>query len=288
MKKWHLIVDVEKCEDCNNCFLACKDEFVDNDWPGYSQAQPKHGHRWVNILRKERGQCPMVDVAYLPILCMHCDNAPCISKGKEGAVYMRDDGIIIIDPQKAKGQKGIVDACPYDAIWWNEEKNIPQKCTFCAHLLDEGWKQPRCVQACPTGSLRLVHVEDSEMQTLIDSEKLESLYPEYKTRPQVYYKNLYRYFRCFIGGSVACETDGKTECAEGAAVMLFKDSKRIAETATDNYGDFKFDHLEENSGNYHLEILFRDHEKKTVEADLTTSTYVGTILLRDSETDNKA
>ena len=40
MKKWHLMIDVEKCEDCNNCFLACKDEHVENDWTGYSVAQP--------------------------------------------------------------------------------------------------------------------------------------------------------------------------------------------------------------------------------------------------------
>ena len=101
MKKWNLIIDVEKCEDCNNCFLACKDEHVDNDWPGYSLPQPLHGHRWMNIMRKERGQFPMIDVAYLPIPCMHCDRAPCIEAAKGGAVYKRDDGIVIIDPEKA-------------------------------------------------------------------------------------------------------------------------------------------------------------------------------------------
>ncbi len=78
MKKWNLIIDVAKCEDCNNCFLSCKDEFADNDFPGYSVEQPKHGHRWMNIMRKERGKCPIIDVAYLPTPCMHCDNAPCI------------------------------------------------------------------------------------------------------------------------------------------------------------------------------------------------------------------
>ncbi len=100
---WQLIIDVEKCEDCNNCFLACKDEHVDNEWPGYSLPQPLHGHRWMNIMRKERGQFPMIDVAYLPIPCMHCDRAPCIEAAKGGAVYKRDDGIVIIDPEKARG-----------------------------------------------------------------------------------------------------------------------------------------------------------------------------------------
>ena len=98
MKKWHMIIDVEKCEDCNNCFLACKDEYVDNDWPGYSASQPRHGHRWMNIMRKERGQYPIIDVAYLPVPCMHCDNAPCVKAAKDGAIYQRADGIVIIDP----------------------------------------------------------------------------------------------------------------------------------------------------------------------------------------------
>ena len=60
MKSWHLIVDVARCHDCNDCFLADKDEFVDNEFPPYSAAQPWHGHRWMNIKRKERGQYPLV------------------------------------------------------------------------------------------------------------------------------------------------------------------------------------------------------------------------------------
>ena len=279
MKKWLLIIDVEKCEDCNNCFLACKDEHVDNDWQGYSMAQPRHGHRWMNIMRRERGQYPIIDVAYLPVPCMHCDNAPCIKAAKDGAVYKRDDGIVIIDPKKAGGQKDILKACPYDAVWWNDEKNIPQKCTFCAHLLDEGWKEPRCVQACPTGALRTVRIEDSEIQGIIESEKLELFHPEYKTETCVYYKNLYRFTRCFVGGSVAFERDAVTDCAEGASVTLTRDSKKSGETVTDNYGDFRFDNLEENSGKYTLDISHPDHEKKTLEFELTTSLNLGTIIL---------
>jgi len=278
VKKWNLIIDVERCEDCNNCFLSCKDEHVDNEFPRYSVAQPKHGHRWINIMRKERGQYPLIDVAYLPIPCMHCDNAPCIKKAQNGAVYKREDGIVIIDPEKATGQKGIVDACPYDAIWWNEEKNLPQKCTLCVHLLDEGWKEPRCVQACPTGALRVIYAEDSQMQNITESEKLEVLHPEYKTRPRVYYKNLYRFTRCFIGGSVGVQVDGTTDCAEGATVSLIKDSQKRT-TVTDAFGDFKFDGLEENSGTYRLEISYRDWKKKTIELGLAASLNVGTIFL---------
>ncbi|MBW1675652.1 MAG: carboxypeptidase regulatory-like domain-containing protein [Deltaproteobacteria bacterium] len=277
MKKWNLIIDVEKCNDCNNCFLSCKDEYVGNDFPPYSVAQPNHGHRWMNIMRKERGQYPKVDVAYLPTPCMHCDDAPCIKKSKDGAVYKRKDGIVIIDPEKAKGQKHLVNACPYGAIWWNEEKAVPQKCTLCAHLLDEGWKEPRCVQACPTGALRIVHVEDSEMQKIIESENLEVYQPQYKTRPRVYYKNLYLYTTCFIAGSVAVrDTD---ECAEGATVLLIKNSKKtIAEAVTNNYGDFKLDGLTEQGGQYRLEIAYPGYEKQVLNIELEGSMNLGTIF----------
>lgn len=148
MKKWHMIIDVAKCEDCNNCFLACKDEHIGNEWPGYTLEQPLHGHRWINIMRRERGQFPLIDVAYRPTPCMNCDQAPCI-EASQGSILKRPDGIVLIDYQKAKGKKDLVKACPYGAIWWNEENQTPQKCTSCAHLLDEGWQQPRCVQACP-------------------------------------------------------------------------------------------------------------------------------------------
>lgn len=281
MKKWRLIIDVALCHDCNNCFLACKDEYVGNDFPGYSIPQPDHGHRWMNIMRKERGQYPIIDVAYLPVPCMHCDDAPCIKAAGDGAVYRRDDGIVIIDPIKAKGQTNIVDSCPYGAIWWNEQNSVPQKCTFCAHLLDEGWKEPRCVQACPTGALRAYYIEDSEMVDIIEDEKLEAYEPKYKTGPHVYYKNLYRFTRCFIGGSVAVQVEGKDECPEGAKVTLFRGSgERVGECVTNNYGDFKFDDLEEDSGRHFLEIVYPDHEKETLEVDLKTSLNVGTVSLR--------
>lgn len=278
MRRWNLIIDVATCHDCNNCFLACKDEYFENDFPPYSVAQPRHGHRWMDIMRKERGQYPKVEVSYLPVPCMHCDDAPCVEKSKDGAVYKRDDGIVLIDPEKAKGQRDILGTCPYGAIWWNEERSVSQKCTFCIHLLEEGWKEPRCVQACPTRALRLIHAEESQMQRIIESEDLEVYQPQYKTRPRVYYKNLYQYTRCLIAGSVALrDTD---ECADGARVTLIKGPKEtIDEATTNNYGDFKFDNLEENSGRYSLEIAYPGYKKQTLNIDLKTSMNLGTIFL---------
>lgn len=278
MKKYCFVIDVAKCENCNNCFLSCKDEHCGNDWPGYSLSQPLHGQRWMNISRKERGQFPLMDVAYLPKPCMHCDDAPCIAAAKNGAVYKRQDGIVLIDPEKAKGQKAIVSDCPYGAIWWNEEEQVAQKCTFCAHLLDKGWRVPRCVQVCPTGALSIRHLEDEELALLRVSEKLETLASGgMETRPRVFYKNLHRFSKCIIVGSVATGEKGATECVVGATVRLIKDDNTLSEQETDDFGDYKFDSLLENSGSYEIEVIFNGKSTKKEIGKLQKSRFVDTL-----------
>ena len=102
----------------------------------------------------------------MPVMCNHCDDAPCMKAAKNGAITKRADGIVIIDPVKSKGQKQIVDACPYGAISWNEELQIPQAWIFDAHLLDEGWTKTRAEQSCAMGVFQSVKVEDAEMQRI--------------------------------------------------------------------------------------------------------------------------
>jgi len=280
MKKWMLIIDVEKCESCHNCFLSCKDEHVGNDWPGYAAPQPDPGPTWIAIGSKERGQYPLIDVAYLPTPCMHCEDAPCLRAARDGAIYRRPDGIVLIDPVKAKGQKHLANACPYGSIRWNESFELPQKCTLCAHLLDDGWTQTRCVQSCPTGALSLRYIEDAQIPLIIDAEKLEVYKPEWKTGPRVYYKNLYRFTRCFIGGSVAVRLDGVEECAVGAQVTLLSAAgAAIGERTTDDFGEFKFDNLGKNSGPYALRVAYADRGAKTVEVDLQESLNTGVIFV---------
>jgi Fe-S-cluster-containing dehydrogenase component len=276
MQKWNLIIDVAECTNCNLCTLATMDEYVGNDWPGYAAPMPKHGHKWINILQKERGQVPMIDIAYVPTMCNHCDDAPCMGKAA-GAIRKRSDGIVLIDPEKAKGRRDLVDACPYGHIWWNEELGLPQSWPFDAHLLDQGWQQTRGQQSCPTGAMRAVKVEDAEMARMATEEGLEVIRPELGTRPRVYYRNLWRYSKCFIGGTVATQVDDVVDCVEGARLRLMKGGTLVAETITDNYGDFKFDTLDEGSGRYLIEISAPGRAKRTIEAHLGASVNLGEI-----------
>jgi Fe-S-cluster-containing dehydrogenase component len=276
MKKWNMIIDVAECTNCNLCTLAIMDEYVGNDWPSYSAPMPRHGHRWINILQKERGQTPMVDAAYVPTMCNHCDDAPCVAKGG-GAVRKRDDGIVLIDPVKAKGRQDLVDACPYGHIWWNEELKVPQAWPFDAHLLDQGWNQTRGQLSCPTGAMRAIKIEDADMERLARDDGLEVMNPERGTKPRVYYKNLWRYSKCFVGGTVSAEANGVVDCVAGAGVRLLKGDVSIAETTSDSYGDFKFDRLDDGSGRYVVEISAPGRAKKMVEVDLGVSTNLGEL-----------
>jgi Fe-S-cluster-containing dehydrogenase component len=279
MSKWNLIIDVAECTNCQLCTLASMDEYVGNDFPGYAAAMPKHGHRWIDILQKERGQVPMIDIAYVPTMCNHCDDAPCIRAAQDGAITKRDDGIVIIDPVKAKGQKRLVEACPYGHIWWNEQLQLPQHWPFDAHLIDQGWTQTRGQQSCPTGAMRAIKVDDAEMARIAREEGLEFFGRDLGTKPRVYYRNLWRYTKCFIGGTVSAEANGVVDCIEGARVRLVKAGAIVAEAATDNYGDFKFDKLDENSGAYTVEIEAKGRAIKSVDTQLGLSVNLGEIRL---------
>ena len=117
------------------------------------------------------------------------------------------------------------------------------------------------------------------MAKIAREQGLEVMRPELGTKPRVYYKNLWRYSTCFVAGSVSAKTKGVVDCVEGATVRLLKESDMVAETTTDNYGDFKFDRLEENSGDYIIEVSVVGSPRKLVTAKLGASINLGEIRL---------
>jgi NAD-dependent dihydropyrimidine dehydrogenase PreA subunit len=154
----------------------------------------------------------------------------------------RADGLVIIDPDKAAGHPQIVESCPNGAIYGNDELDVPQKCTGCAHLLEEGWGQTRCSQGCPTGALKLVLADDAEMVALIKDQGLEPYRAGLRTDPRVYYKDLYRWTKAFIAGTTVFADTG--DCAPGCEVTISKDGSVVAKTTTNNFGDFLVDKLD--------------------------------------------
>jgi tetrathionate reductase subunit B len=240
-----MIIDLAICNGCHNCQVACKDEHVANDWTPIAKPQPDTGQFWTKVIDMERGTAPKVQVTYHHSICQHCNDAPCMTACPQNAIYRRDDGIVVIDPDRCRGNQLCLEACPYEnVIWFNGNLNIAQKCTFCAHLIDRGWKDTRCSDACPTGAFTFGDEED--LKDVIA--RAELLKPELPTRPRVYYLNLPK--KWIAGAVYDSEAD---ECTEGATVTatnVLTGEQMSAQS--DNYGDFWLKNLED--GSYSVKI----------------------------------
>ena len=219
-----IVIDIARCSGCYNCQLACKDEHAGNDWLPYAAAQPLTGQFWCRVEDHVHGTIPKVTIHYEAQMCRHCEDAACMNACAYGAIYRREDGLVLIDPAKCTGCKACVEACPFGMVYFNGEKNLAQKCTGCAHLLDNGLGVPRCVEACPTDAMQIV-----------DGEPEDGLRVVYKNRPGR-----------FIGGLVY--DPAEKEVIIGAKCVL-SDGR---ETLTDDFGDFWFHNLPE--GEYDLTI----------------------------------
>jgi Fe-S-cluster-containing dehydrogenase component len=239
------------------------------------------GMNWIRLIAKERGQYPKVKVAYTPLTCMQCANPGCMKAAKDGAIY-RKDGIVIIDPVKAKGQKQIVDACPYRVIEWNEELQLPQKCTLCAHMLAKGEKESRCVENCPVNALVFGDLDDpnSNISQLIASGQTEAMHPEYGLLEQVRYIGLPKKF---VAGTVILgDID---EVAKGATVIISGNGE-TRETRTNGFGDFEFEGLADNQ-DYTVNVEADGYKAKSVKARTLKDIYLGEIIIQKINEGNK-
>ena len=213
MVNYGMVIDITKCQGCSICLMACKDEYVGNDYPPYSKAQPDTlyaffgqnaepdgtgqggvsvvpGQTWMKDKEIVSGTYPNLRAQYVMMPCMECQSAPCLAAATNGAIYRRPDGIIIIDPVKSVGQTQIVDACPYGRIYWNSALNIPQACTFCAHRIDAGLN-PKCVDSCPLSAITFGDLSNSSsaISKLVAAGTVVH-HPEYGTKPNVTYIGL--------------------------------------------------------------------------------------------------
>jgi NAD-dependent dihydropyrimidine dehydrogenase PreA subunit len=146
-----------------------------------------------------------------------------------------------------------LDACPYDVIYFNDNLHIAQKCTGCAHLLDKGWKEPRCADSCPTDALMLI--DEKELSQV--KGKVETFHPEYGTKPRVYYINLPRKF---IGGCVYDPISKRI--IESATCTLTNEKGATFSAKTDGFGDFWFEDME--VGTYSLKIEREKYPTKII------------------------
>jgi Fe-S-cluster-containing dehydrogenase component len=265
---------------------SCKDEHC--GFAGtYSAAQPMMGQFWMNIKERERGDSSRhVKVATVPTMCSHCEDAECMKAAKDGAVYRREDGIVIIDPEKSKGQKGIVDACPTGAVFWNDELSIPQKCTGCAELLDDPdylaylgdakFKVPRCVEACPNRAMHYGDIDDpdSGISKLIAANRVTPLEGSDGRKGRVVYLNIPT---VFLAGTVYLPAELE-EVAIGAKVRLTCSDGSSFETETNYFGDWEVEWLPKDA-KVDVTISLEGYKDWTGSAQTDDDHYLGEVFL---------
>jgi Fe-S-cluster-containing dehydrogenase component len=271
-----MAIDLNKCIGCYNCQVACKDEHVYNSFPPVAAEQPAFGQFWLSIEEKEQVWDPShIKVTYIPKPCQHCDDAPCAKAAKDGAIYKRADGIVIIDPEKAAGQKNLVEACPYGSIYLNEEKGLPQKCTFCAHLVDDGWQEPRCAQSCPMSCMYFGDVEDpqSKISKFLAENASEQFHPEYGTKPRVFYAGLPK---PHLSGTLRL-ADTK-ECAANVTVTVTSANGTETRVVSDCFGDFAIRNVSKGKGKISFGLPGYQDKSQTLEI-VDEITYLGEVVM---------
>jgi Fe-S-cluster-containing dehydrogenase component len=198
-----MLIDLKRCIGCDACTIACKQE----------QGTPPNV-MFARVFSREYGKFPKTKKFFLPILCNHCEDPPCMKACPSHAIQKRKDGIVYVDEDKCCGAQACVSACPYGAIYYPEERSmkyfdeatelekyqfekkiklpVAMKCNFCSHRVDNGM-EPACVVTCPTGCRIFGDLDDPKSKPSLylkernPQETPLPLRPEANTRPNVLY-----------------------------------------------------------------------------------------------------
>ncbi|CAN5861939.1 polysulfide reductase NrfD [soil metagenome] len=170
-------IDQRTCIGCHACTVACKTEH---------EIPVGQFRTWVKYV--DSGTFPDSARSYGVMRCNHCTDAPCITICPTNSLFKREDGIVDFDGDLCIGCKSCQQACPYDAIYIDDNTNTAAKCNFCAHRVDSGL-EPACVVVCPTHSIWVGDLDDpdSGISQLLAGEPTLVRAPEQKTKPNVVY-----------------------------------------------------------------------------------------------------
>lgn len=175
--QYGFVIDHDSCIGCHACTVACKSE---NNVPV--------GSFRTSVKYTEQGRFPEVRRSFLVQRCNHCTDAPCVTICPVNALQKRPDGIVDVDRDACIGCRACMQACPYDALYLNEDLGAVEKCHFCAHRVDAGL-EPACVTVCPVGAIIPgdLHDDQSRASQLIRDRATSVRRPEQMTGPNVHY-----------------------------------------------------------------------------------------------------
>ena len=200
--RYGMVIDLKRCVGCQACTVGCKAE--NGNGPGIM---------YTKVLDQVSGEYPNVRKQFVPVLCNHCKNAPCVRVCPTGATYKREDGLVLVDHDKCMGCRACYVACPYNnriflkrgklkngyygkdwtpyeqAKYPEHQDGIVEKCKFCAHRIDAGLTETSCSQTCPAEARVFGDLDDpeSKVSRLIRSRGGRQPLCEDDTDPSVYY-----------------------------------------------------------------------------------------------------
>ncbi len=175
--RYGFVIDQNRCIGCHACTVACKEEH--NIAVGVNRT-------WVKYI--EKGRYPDTRRHFAVLRCNHCDDAPCIEICPTVALFRRADGIVDFDNERCIGCKSCMQACPYDALYIDPDRNTAAKCNFDASRVEMGYK-PACEVVCPTQAILSGDLDDpnSQISRRIAMDKVSVRKSEKGTKPKLFY-----------------------------------------------------------------------------------------------------
>ena len=193
-----MTVALVSCTGCEACMTACQAE---NNIPLVGEEELAKGReiQWIRVERYWEGEYPNAKLNFMPMMCQHCDAAPCETVCPVSATYHNQDGLNTQIYNRCIGTRSCAVYCPYEVRYFNyynhhwdspldqqlnpdvsvRGKGVMEKCTFCIQRIRDakdlakdddrrrvrdGEVQPACVQSCPTKALTFGDRKDTESQ----------------------------------------------------------------------------------------------------------------------------